>query len=213
MPMRLIRRGALLSLAISLTAGCSGSSKQQAPSQTAASTAQAGHEHSCEDCACGGDMSAASVSAENTNDGAALTFTTSEDKVAELRAHVQHMAEMHDRAQSGEAQPAPTAESDVHGATAHGHQGMPQQQEGLHTMQDGMPGHRQAMPMSAGGMVPSAVTVEEVPGGARLRFTPRDPSKLEELREHLKRRAERMQEGGCDMMQHHVEEGSSVTAR
>jgi hypothetical protein len=209
-------------MAFSLLAGCAAKSAQKQPSQSAGppsvAQAQAEPEHTCADCECGGDFGSAKVTAENTDTGAALTFTTTEDKVADLRTRVQHMAEMHEREQSGDAQPARTAESDVHQFQhAHGgrpmQQGMPQQQEGLHTMQDGMPGQRHAMPMHDAGMVPSIVTVEQVPGGARLRFTPRDMSKLEQLRQHVQAHAQRMQEGGCDMMEEQLETGNTVGVR
>lgn len=56
-------------------------------------------------------------------------------------------------------------------------------------------------------MVPADARAEETEGGARIVFTPRDPSQLDALREHVERMAERMAAGHCPMM-----EGGSTSA-
>jgi hypothetical protein len=53
----------------------------------------------------------------------------------------------------------------------------------------------------------SQVRSEEIEGGARLVFTPEDPAKLDELREHARKRAEKMKNGECPMMAMHGEHG------
>jgi hypothetical protein len=49
-------------------------------------------------------------------------------------------------------------------------------------------------------MMPFSTTYEEVPGGARLSLTPRDPEKLEEFRSMVRGRSTAAKEGGCLMM-------------
>jgi hypothetical protein len=49
--------------------------------------------------------------------------------------------------------------------------------------------------------IPATVKYEEVPNGARLTLTPKDPAQLEALRKQVHKRAERLQNGACSMMQ------------
>jgi hypothetical protein len=52
-----------------------------------------------------------------------------------------------------------------------------------------------------GNMMPFSVKYEDVPNGARLTLTPRDPGKLQEFRNVIRRHAEQMKNHDCSMMQ------------
>ena len=52
-----------------------------------------------------------------------------------------------------------------------------------------------------GGMMAFSVKYEEVPNGARLTLTPKDPAQLEEFRANVRQHAEQMKKGECSMMQ------------
>ena len=52
-----------------------------------------------------------------------------------------------------------------------------------------------------GNMVPFTAKYEEVPGGARLTLTPKDPAELEHFRSIVRRHAEQMKKHDCSMMQ------------
>jgi hypothetical protein len=54
-----------------------------------------------------------------------------------------------------------------------------------------------------GRMIAFSVTYEEVPNGARLTLTPKDPAQLQELRATVRAHAEQMKKGDCSMMQGH----------
>lgn len=49
--------------------------------------------------------------------------------------------------------------------------------------------------------MPFSVAYEDVPNGARLTLTPKDPEQLEEFRAMIRKHAEHMKEGVCPMMQ------------
>jgi len=110
------------------------------------------------------------VATSDTSDGVAIVFTTTGD-VADLRARVRHMADMHNQ---------------MAGAKGKGMQGGGMQDSGK-----GMMGMQ---------MVPSRASVEDVPGGARLVLVPTDPSQLGALRQQARMHAEMMQKGQCPMM-------------
>lgn len=120
--------------------------------------------------------------AEDVDGGAALAFTTTGD-VAELRRRVAHMAEMHEK-HHGEG----------HGAMMGGDEGKGMMGGGEGMMGDGKGGM---------GMPPATARSEEIDGGARLVFTPRDPADLPKLREHAHQHAEKMASGQCPMMSMH----------
>ena len=52
-----------------------------------------------------------------------------------------------------------------------------------------------------GNMMPFSVKYEEIPNGARLTLTPKDPAKLEEFRNIVRHHAEHMNKHDCSMMQ------------
>lgn len=110
------------------------------------------------------------VSAEDTNDGVAMVFTTTGD-VSELRQRVHHMAEMHDQ-MSGNNAAGMDADGDRH----------------KHMMAN---------------VVPSTANAQDIDRGARITLTPKDPSKLADLRAHAREHAARMANGQCPMVEAH----------
>lgn len=123
------------------------------------------------------------LSAADTQDGEAVTFTTSADRMADLRARVHAMADMHNRHhQAGE------------GGMHHGNHG-----DAMGGGSTGSGGDSHAMMMPP----PSRAAVEDVAGGARLVVTPNDPADLEPLRAAVRTHAEHMrQTGTCGMGEH-----------
>ncbi len=127
------------------------------------------------------------VAAADTPGGESVTFTTTPDRAADLRARVHAMVDMHNR---------------------HGEGG------GKEGMRDGMHG---GMMMGGGSMGPSGAgadqmsmmpppsraAVEDVEGGARIVVTPNDPADLDRLRSAVLMHAQHMQESGtCGMPSH-----------
>jgi hypothetical protein len=105
--------------------------------------------------------------------GAALTFTTAEPNVEELRTRVHAMARMHD---------------------AHHAAGMEMGEMRGGTGSAGPPEHAVVMPPS------SRALAEEIEGGARLVLTAEDPADLERLRAAARMHAAQMREGGTCAM-------------
>lgn len=118
------------------------------------------------------------VATSDTSDRVAIVFTTTGD-VADLRARVRHMADMHNQMAGAK---------DMQGG---GMQGGGMQGSGMQGSGKGMMGMQ---------MVPSRASVEDVPGGARLVLVPTDPSQLGALRQQARMHAEMMQQGQCPMM-------------
>lgn len=133
------------------------------------------------------------VSAENTEGGVALTFTTSGD-VAELRRRVAHMAEMHSKHHG---------QGHGHGMGARGPEASGEGGEHAHEKQRGGGKQHQGGMMGGGmkmKMPPAAAHSEEIEGGARIILTPRDSAQVAALQEHARQMAERMASGQCPMM-------------
>jgi hypothetical protein len=97
----------------------------------------------------------AELSVADVPDGVALSLTTKEGDVSELRRRAEKMANM----------------------------------------------HNEPSMMNGGMMVPFTAKYEEIPNGARLLLTPKDPAQLETLRAQARQHAERMKNGECTMMQ------------
>jgi hypothetical protein len=55
--------------------------------------------------------------------------------------------------------------------------------------------------MKQGRMMPATVRYEQIPNGARLLLTPKDPATLIAFRTQVRAHVERMQKGDCSMMQ------------
>jgi len=156
--------------------GCAASQAGQPPTAAAPAAATGsppGH-------GMGQDMSASCpMAVEGTTaraedvEGGAAMAFTTTGDVAELRRRVAHMAEMHE-----------THHGEGHGAMMQG---------GEH---GGMMGEGMKMP-------PATARSEEIEGGARLVFIPKDPADLPRLREHAHEHAEKMASGQCPMMHGH----------
>lgn len=113
------------------------------------------------------------VQAAHVASGAALAFTTKGD-VTELQRRVTRMAEMHNNHHAADSR---------------------------QPMMRGKDGQRQGTSMPGMTMIHTAqARVEEIPGGARIVFTPRETAQLGGLRQHVGRMAERMGSRECPMM-------------
>ena len=115
------------------------------------------------------------VQPSDTPDGAALSFTTTSGDVGEIRRRVRHMAKMYeDHA---------------------GHGSMMWHQHG-HMRDEGGQGMNNEVGM--GNPMPATnAKYEEIEGGARLVFSPRDPKDLDALREQVHDHQRRMSGGEC----------------
>ena len=140
---------------------------------------------------CPAEVPGTQLSATDTQDGEAITFTTSPDQEAELRGCVHAMADMHNRRQqAGGMQPGGMEPGGMH-------QGM---HRGAAPMGPGAMGSGAGEPMGMMMPPPSQASVEDVPGGARLRLTPNDPADLDRLRGVVRMHAEHMsQTRSCGM--------------
>jgi hypothetical protein len=166
-----------------LIAACGGASSP-APSAPSSSAAPA----AAEDPSCPVAIAGTSVTVEDTDTGAALTFVTTGD-VAELRARVGRMAQMHNE-QHGKMGPLPTGTETAghdHAAMGHDHAAMGHGSGNEHA------GH-------AGGMISvhSAAKAEDIEGGARLVFTVA-ASDVNTIRDELRMHAQHMSAGTCAM--------------
>jgi hypothetical protein len=165
----------LASVVLTLAAaGCAHSAPAQtaATPVTAAATASGGGAMAG---MCPMDVPGTQVSAADTVDGEALSFTTTSDQAAELQRRVHGMADMHNQHHAA-------------GGTADG------------ATKEGMMGGT-----GMGGMTmppPSHAAVVDLPNGARVDVTPNDPADLQGLQSTVRMHAQQMQEHGCGMMQH-----------
>jgi hypothetical protein len=129
--------------------------------------------------------------AEDVPGGAALVFTTTGD-VAELRRRAARMAAMHNQHHS--ASQRHMAQGSERGAgpqAGHGPHGDKQGSGGMMGDHAGM-----MMMMSA-----TQARAEDITSGARIVFTPVDPTQLDALRQHLQRHAQQMMSSSaCPMM-------------
>jgi hypothetical protein len=124
------------------------------------------------------------VQAKDTSDGMAMTFTTT-GNVAELRRRIHVMADHMNAHSSGAG-----GGMGMHGMGMGADAGM------------GMGGSMMGGGMMGGGTMPAMhAQVEDVDHGARLKMTPADPAKLNEMRQHMKEHVQMMnQSHGCSMM-------------
>jgi hypothetical protein len=165
-----------------LAAGCAGSrSDQRATAGTAGAARPAtrpGQEMQGMARMCPMEVPDTKVSAADTSQGEALTFTTGSGQVDELRRRVRALTDMH-----GQHHAAMGA-----GAAGAGQGGSPGQASA-----DAHAGH--LMPP------PSRASVEDVDQGARVSIVPEDPAKVDQLRAAVRMHAQHMQTHGCGMMQ------------
>lgn len=123
----------------------------------------------------------AEVAVADSEEGAALTFTTEAGDVGDLRARVRHMAQMY--------------------GMHRGHRGMMWHHMGGQGQGRGGPGMGMGHMAGRGPMPAATATVTDVDKGARLELQPTDASQLEDLREHARWHQQRMQIGECWMLQ------------
>lgn len=161
-----------VAVSAALFAGACGGSKS-APTGPATAEATAREGGGMATGMCPMQVPGTQVSAEDTNDGAAMVFTTTGD-VDELRQRVHQMAKMHDQMSADNAGPG---------------------------MGTGGMGARHKHMMA--NVVPSNASAEDVDRGARINLTPKDPSKLSDLRAHAREHAARMASGQCPMVEAH----------
>lgn len=121
------------------------------------------------------------VAVADTQEGVALTFTTEAGDVGDLRARVQHMAQMY-------------------GMHA-GQRGMMWHHMGGQGQGRGGPGMDMGHMAGRGPMPAATATVTEIDKGARLELRPTDASQLDALREHVRWHQQRMESGECWMLQ------------
>jgi hypothetical protein len=130
---------------------------------------------------CPMDVPGTHVSAADTENGEALTFTTTADQAAELQRRVRGMADMHNQRHAA-------------GGTADG------------AMKEGMMGGAGMSEMMM--PPPSHAAVMDLPDGARLEVTPNASADLQKLQSAVRMHAQHMQEHGCGMMMKHTPQGS-----
>ncbi len=174
-----IRSWSSCALLVAAIAACGSRQRSTEPATSAPAPAQT-HQQPGGGAMC--PMAGTQIVTSDTSDGVEIVFTTTGD-VADLRARVRHMADMHNQmagAQGG-------------GMQGGGMQGSGMQGSGMQG--SGMQGSGMGM-----NMVPSRASVEDVSGGARLVLVPMDPSQLAALRQQARMHAERMQKGQCPMM-------------
>ncbi len=176
----------LLFIGIALLAACA---QEESGSEPSAGVAQ----NALVNAACPMAVNGAQVTASDTDDGVALTFTTTGGDVSDLRQRVSQMAQMYGmhRGQGHmmwRRMGGPRGGGMGPGA---GMRGGPRGGMG--------PGAR-----GGGGVGPMpAMTsrVDNVDNGARLVLTPTDPAQLDALRARARMHAQRMQSGQCWMQQ------------
>jgi hypothetical protein len=133
------------------------------------------------------------VHATETSDGMSMAFATTGD-LGELRKRAHGMADR----MNGQASGA----MGMSGTMMKGGDGGAPASMGSAMGRPGMTGDGAAgMMMMGGSMPPMNVQVDDIEGGARLRMTPRDPSRVAEMKKHVQQHAEMMNQGhGCPMM-------------
>ena len=132
------------------------------------------------------------VTSADVEGGVALAFSTSAGDVAELRKRVRRMVDMHNHAHKADGTTMGGASSGA-ADSAHEH--------GATTGTGHEASGRQGMMMDTAMMMPAAsASVDDIEGGARVVFRPKDPAQLDALREHVRKRSVRMAGGQCPMM-------------
>ena len=132
------------------------------------------------------------VQATETSDGMSMAFTTTGD-AGEVRKRAHGMADR----MNGQASGA----MGMNGMMMKGGDGGGGMMMGSGMGHAGMTGDGGAGMMMGGSMPPVNVQVDDIDGGARLRMTPRDPSRVAEMKKHVQQHAQMMNQGhGCPMM-------------
>jgi hypothetical protein len=143
------------------------------------------------------------VQATETSDGMSMAFTTTGD-AGEVRKRAHGMADrMNGQASGAMGMNGMMMKGGDGGGgmmmgSGMGHAGMMGDGGAGMMMGSGM-GH--AGMMMGGSTPPMNVQVDDIDGGARLRMTPRDPSRVAEMKKHVQQHAQMMNQGhGCPMM-------------
>ena len=132
------------------------------------------------------------VQATETSDGMSMAFTTTGD-AGEVRKRAHGMADR----MNGQASGA----MGTSGMMMKGGDGGAGMMMGSGMGRPGMMGDGGAGMMMGGSMPPMNVQVEDIEGGARLRMTPRDHSRVAEMKKHVQQHAQMMNQGhSCPMM-------------
>ncbi|HVY32250.1 MAG TPA: hypothetical protein VHB79_37190 [Polyangiaceae bacterium] len=176
---RYIRVRSLLGV-LFILGGCASSRAAQNAAPASASSTPAAPPHQMM-------MPGTTVAVADADGGVALTFTTTQSsEVDELRGRVKRMAALHNQGgmMSG-------------GMMSGGMMGGGMMGGGMMSGEHGMRGE--------GPMPAAEASTEDVDGGVRLIFKPKDAAQLEALRGHLKKQAEHMQRGTCPMMSAHAD--------
>lgn len=184
--MKNFSRAMFVAMTIAVTASACGGSKPPATEPTA-NSAVSPHGSGM----CPMHVPGTQVSVEDTSDGVAKVFTTTGD-VTELRRRVHQMAERHE--QMSKDHPMGPGGAGP-GGMGPGMGAGPGPGMGAGHMGD----HKHMMAHA----VPSTARAEDIDRGARLNLTPKDPTKLAELRAHVRERAAHMASGQCPMEQAH----------
>jgi hypothetical protein len=143
----------------------------------------------------------ATVSAADTPTGVALVFTTKGDvaelrrRVAKMAEHQQKMAEKHTGMMTSNERGGHEEQGAANNPHQHGDQGAKGSEGGCtcHMQGAGMQGRH----------IEKTVQVVEIEGGAQLVYMPKESTDLTDLRNHVKAKAQAMQEGKCPMMKEH----------
>ena len=176
-----------LTLWPAIALGCASSSTQNPPQTAAAVSSAPNAEMGMMKDSCPMQVPGTAVSVDDVEGGVAISFSTSQGNVADLRQRVRSMAEMHNRHQAdGMMMGGGPHES---GAGA-GHE---------HKTDDAA-GHSGGAMMGGMMMPATTATVEDTDQGARIVVRPRDPADLAGLRQHARMNAAKMSQGECPMM-------------
>ena len=194
--------------------GTQGQGMQAQGMQAQGTHDQMGHEGMAMECPT--DVEGTTARTTQTKRGITIAFTTKgKDDVAEVRRRVQHLAEMHNQHHAQhQAQGAQGAERTVadqaggQGAVVSLQQNATQAQTGTGQVgapvQSGTGGQGQSAAANAMGthdvLTMTQARAENMPRGARLVLTVKEPRQMERVREQLRIHAQNMAAGECDMM-------------
>jgi hypothetical protein len=134
--------------------------------------------------ACPLALPGATSSTEDTVDGVVVAFSTPRaGERPELARRVQRLATLHDSMRGGPPEDLSAAPPQAPGPTAEG---------------AGDASAKGASGARSGGALDSKAAAESTEEGARLVVRPRDPARLDSMRDHLRKQAEELVQRVCD---------------
>ena len=141
---------------------------------------------------CPADLPGVSVTAQDTQDGSALVFTSNTGNVEALRGRVQNLATLMNNQKANQKPESGTNmhEMGPHHTYDHG-SGMPQQAPGQ------VQGANQGV---SGELVAARARVENIEKGARLVLTPVNPAQLAMVRGFVQEQAGKLSSGDCSVV-------------